>query len=223
MRRTGPALACAAALLCACSFDYGGAEASSEELPDIVMEGVEYVRVRNGNPLARFKARSAERFDERQVMELRDFTFEQFETHGEELNAVGSAGRATVSLDTGDLQLRGNIRIDVESENISIETERLDWQDQERILSAGADQEVVMTRSDGTDFSGRGFSANIRDRTWGFDSGIRGAYVWEDDEEEAEAEADGDAAAAAEEAAGETAAEEAAGETGGEGNDAAGE
>jgi hypothetical protein len=41
-----------------------------------------------------------------------------------------------------------------------------------------------MTRSDGTDFSGWGFSANIRDRTWGFSSGIQGAYFWEDDDAE---------------------------------------
>ncbi|MDR1398727.1 MAG: LPS export ABC transporter periplasmic protein LptC [Treponema sp.] len=176
----------AALLLCACSFDYGEASTSSDELPDIVMEEVEYVRVRNGNPLARFAAESAERYEERQVMELRNFTFEQFETRGEELNAAGSAGTATVALDTGNVQLREGIRIDVESEDITIETERLDWQDKERILTAGENQRVDMKRSDGTDFSGWGFSANIRDRTWGFSSGIQGAYFWEDDEEDAE-------------------------------------
>jgi LPS export ABC transporter protein LptC len=178
----------AALLLCACSFDYGEASSSSDDLPDIVMEGVEYVRVRNGNPLARFTAESAERYEDQQVMELHNFTFEQFETLGEELNAVGSAGMATVALDTGNVQLREGIRIDVESENISIETERLDWQDKERILTAGEDQRVDMKRSDGTDFSGWGFSANIRDRTWGFSSGIQGTYFWEDEDEDAEVE-----------------------------------
>ena len=178
----------AALLLCACSFDYGEASSSSDELPDIVMEEVEYVRVRNGNPLARFTAESAERYEDQQVMELYSFTFEQFETRGEELNAVGSAGTATVALDTGNVQLREGIRIDVESEDITIETERLDWQDKERILSAGEGQRVDMKRSDGTDFSGWGFSANIRDRTWGFSSGIQGAYFWEDEEDEAEVE-----------------------------------
>jgi LPS export ABC transporter protein LptC len=175
-------------LLCACSFDYGEVSSSSDELPDIVMEGVEYVRVRNGNPLARFRAESAERYEDRQVMELRNFTFEQFETLGEELNAAGSAGMATVALDTGNVQLREGIRIDVESENIIIETEHLDWQDKERILTAGEGQRVDMKRSDGTDFSGWGFSANIRDRTWGFSSGIQGAYFWEDEDEDAEVE-----------------------------------
>jgi LPS export ABC transporter protein LptC len=174
----------AALLLCACSFDYGEASSNPENLPDIVMEGVEYVRVRNGNPLARFTAELAERYEDRQVMELRNFTFEQFETHGEELNAMGSAGMATVALDTGNVQLRDGIRIDVETEDITIETERLDWQDKERILTAGEGQRVDMKRSDGTDFSGWGFSANIRDRTWGFSSGIQGAYFWEEDEDE---------------------------------------
>jgi LPS export ABC transporter protein LptC len=150
------------------------------------MENVEYVRVRNSNPLARFTAENVERYEDRHTMELRNFTFEQFETHGEELNAEGSAGAASVSLDTGDVQLRDGIRIEVKTEDITIETERLDWKDKERILSVGATERVDMKRSDGTDFFGIGFTANIRDRTWGFASGIQGSYIWEDKEEESE-------------------------------------
>jgi LPS export ABC transporter protein LptC len=150
------------------------------------MENVEYVRVRNGNPLARFTAENVERYEDRHTMELRNFTFEQFETHGEELNAEGNAGSASVALDSGDVQLRGGIRIEVKSEDITIETERLEWKDKERILSVGANERVDMKRSDGTDFFGLGFTANIRDRTWGFASGIQGSYIWEDEDEEPE-------------------------------------
>jgi LPS export ABC transporter protein LptC len=171
----------------ACSFDYGENEADdTEDLPDIVMENVEYVRVRNGNPLARFTAENVERYEERHTMELRNFTFEQFETHGEELNAEGTAGAASVSLDSGDVQLRGGIRIEVKTEDITIETDRLDWKDKERILSVGENERVDMKRSDGTDFFGLGFTANIRERTWGFASGIQGSYIWEDDDDEPE-------------------------------------
>jgi hypothetical protein len=117
-------------------------------------------------------------------MELRKLTFKQFETHGEELNAEGSAGAASVALDSGDVQLRGGVHIEVETEDIIIETEQLDWNDKERILSAGETNHVGMKRSDGTDFSGQGFTANIRNRTWGFASGIQGAYIWEATDDE---------------------------------------
>jgi LPS export ABC transporter protein LptC len=169
-----------------CSFDYGEGALENEEQPDIIMKEVEYVRVRNGDPLVRFMAESAERYEKRQTMELKNFSFEQFEHHGEDINAIGEAGTASVELDSGNIRLRDGVRLEVDSEDITIATPSLDWQDKEKRLFAGEDEWVDMYRSDGTNFSGQGFSANVRDRTWGFASGIQGTYIWEDDEEESE-------------------------------------
>ncbi|MDR2484133.1 MAG: LPS export ABC transporter periplasmic protein LptC [Treponema sp.] len=168
----------------ACSFDYGEGGGENRDIPDIIMKGVEYVRVRNGDPLVRFTAEYAERYEERQTMELKNFSFEQFGHQGEDINAVGRAGTASVELDSGNIRMREGVWIEVDSEDISIETLGLDWEDKEKRLSAGEYEQVNMRRSDGTNFSGQGFSANIRERTWGFSSGIEGTYVWEDDEEE---------------------------------------
>ncbi|MDR2394194.1 MAG: LPS export ABC transporter periplasmic protein LptC [Treponema sp.] len=181
-------LALAVVLCGACSFDYGPASSDQGDLPDIIMKDVEYVRVRNGNPLVRFTAESAERYEKRQTMELTNFSFEQFEHQGEDINAVGQAGTASVELDSGNIRLRDGVRLEVESEDITLETKGLDWQDQERLLSSGETEQVDMQRSDGTNFSGWGFSADVRNRTWGFASGINGTYVWEDKEEEGEAQ-----------------------------------
>lgn len=170
----------------ACSFDYGEGGGENRDLPDIIMKEVEYVRVRNGDPLVRFTAEYAERYEERQTMELKNFSFEQFEHQGEDINAVGRAGTASVELDSGNIRMREGVWIEVDSEDIFIETLGLDWEDKEKRLSAGVYEQVNMRRSDGTNFSGQGFSANIRERTWGFSSGIAGTYVWEDDEEETE-------------------------------------
>ncbi|MDR2797332.1 MAG: LPS export ABC transporter periplasmic protein LptC [Treponema sp.] len=175
-------------LLGSCSFDYGESTSDQGDLPDIVMKDVKYVRVRNGNPLVRFTAESAERYEKRQTMELTNFSFEQFEHQGTDINAVGQAGTASVELDSGNIQLRDGVRLEVESEDIIIETKGLDWQDKERILSGGAAEQVDMQRSDGTNFSGWGFSADVRNRTWGFASGINGTYIWEDEEEEEQEE-----------------------------------
>ncbi|MDR3140045.1 MAG: LPS export ABC transporter periplasmic protein LptC [Treponema sp.] len=183
----------------ACSFDYGSSESGSEDQPDIIMREVEYVRVRDGDPQVRFQAETAERFEKRQIMELRNFSFEQFEKHGDEINAVGRAGTASVELDSGDIQLGDGVRINVDSEDITIETSGLKWQDSERLLSGEADAQVDIKRSDGTSFTGTGFSTYTRERTWAFVSGASGTYVHEDDDEE---EGEGEEAGTGDEGAG---------------------
>jgi LPS export ABC transporter protein LptC len=167
-----------------CSFDYGDDLYGGEETPDIIMNNVEYVRVRDGDPQVRFKAELAERYEESRIMELKNFSFEQFERHGEEINAAGSAGTAHVELDSGDIDLAGGVTLAVESEDVVIETDKLAWKDEQRDLSGEGSGEVKMNRANGTSFSGWGFSANTRRRSWGFSGGIRGTYIHDDDDEE---------------------------------------
>ncbi|MCL2065833.1 MAG: LPS export ABC transporter periplasmic protein LptC [Treponema sp.] len=167
-----------------CSFDYGQSDVSDDSQPDIVMEDVEYVRIRSADPVARFFAERAERYENRQIMELFNFTFEQFGRSGEEVNAFGKAGTASVEIDTGDIRMGQGVRIDVESEDLAIETARLEWRDKDRILSAGEDDEVNIYQPNGTNFTGIGFRADARKRTWEFSGGVSGIFI-QDEEEEA--------------------------------------
>jgi LPS export ABC transporter protein LptC len=177
----GVLLACL--MLGACSFDYGSGPEEDTSQPDIVMENLEYVRVRGGDPQVRFRAESAERYEETQTMNLRNFSFDQFEQRGDEINASGSAEDARVELDSGNIRMNGDVRIAVDSEDIIIETTGLDWKDKERHLSADPSAPVEILRSDGTKFTGIGFSANTRSRTWEFSGSVSGSYVDEDDDE----------------------------------------
>jgi LPS export ABC transporter protein LptC len=167
----------------ACSFDYGNTQAGNDGKPDIIMLDVEYVRVRNGEPLVRFQAESAERYEAAKKMNLNNFSFEEYINQGSEVNTSGSAAEASVDLDSGNISLAGGVRITVESEGYIIETSELRWLDKEKQLFGGNNEEVLITRSDGTSFIGRGFSADARYRTWVFDSGIEGTYVESDSEE----------------------------------------
>ena len=167
-----------------CSFNYGENPGLEKDKPDIVMEDIEYVRVRGGDPLVRFQAEYAERWEDRNVMELKNFSFEQFEDRGETINASGRAGTASVQLGPGNISLGGGVRISVDSEDITIRTAGLEWKDKEKLLSGGARDEVDIERSDGTSFSGRGFTADARSRTWTFLEEIRGTYVEKEDGEE---------------------------------------
>ena len=173
-------------LLAACSFDYSGISDSENNRPDIIMENIEYVRVRGAEPLVRFRAEYAERWEERQIMEIRAFSFEQLQNNGEEVNAEGWAGTASVQLDTGNVSLRDGVRINIESEDIIITTDGLEWRDKERLLFGAQGAEVDIERMDGTSFIGRGFSVDIRNRTWAFTGEVRGTYVETEDEEDEE-------------------------------------
>jgi LPS export ABC transporter protein LptC len=174
--------------LLGCSFDYGNAPAEDTNLPDIIMNDVEYVRVRKADPVVRFQAQRAERYEKRQLMELQDFSFEQFENHGEDINAAGRAGTASVELDSGNIRLGGGVSLEVDSEDITIETEKLNWRDRERVLSGDEQGAVNILRENGTSFTGWGFTANARSRTWEFAGGVEGSYTHDDDDGEEETE-----------------------------------
>ena len=171
--------------LAACSFDYGDLLETGEGRPDIVMENLEYVRVRGGEHLVRFRAERAERWEDRRTMELWDFYFEQLENseEGVGVNTEGRAGAASIQLDTGNVFLRDGVRVNMESEDIIITTAELEWRDNERLLFSAGENEVGVERSDGTSFTGIGFSVNIRDRTWAFTGEVSGTYVEEDEDE----------------------------------------
>jgi len=166
-----------------CSFDYSTSQESEKNKPDIVMEKLEYVRMRGGNPLVRFTADYAERWEDRQTMELKNFLFEQMEDKGETVNIEGNAGAAEVDLDSGDIVLSNGVRIRIESEDLIISTATIEWKDSEKTFKGSSDGEVDIQRSDGTHFVGRGFSGDVRRRTWIFSGEARGSFVDEDDEE----------------------------------------
>jgi LPS export ABC transporter protein LptC len=174
-------------LVSSCTFDYGNQDGSDKNLPDIVMENVNYVRVRSADPQARFQAERAERYEERRIMELKNFSFEQFGNHGEDINAIGQASRASVEIDSGNIRLEDGVWISVESEDLAFETKQLEWRDQERTLAAGDKDEVKVYQENGTSFIGIGFQADARRRTWEFSGGVSGDYVHEDEEQDDEA------------------------------------
>jgi LPS export ABC transporter protein LptC len=170
-----------------CTFDYGDLEAAERTLPDLIMENVEYVRVRSADPIARIQAERLERYENQGIMKLQNFVFEQFGgERGEEVNAAGSAGLATVRIDSGDIYMDNGVRMEVESEDIIIETTQLNWKDAQRQLSSGGEDTVHISQQNGTNFMGIGLFVDIRNRTWEFFGTVSGTFIHEDDEDENE-------------------------------------
>jgi LPS export ABC transporter protein LptC len=175
-------------LFLSCTFDYGETDPSERTLPDLVMENVEYVRIRSADPIARFQAERAERFEKQSLMKLKNFSFEQFGERGESVNVIGRAGFASINIESSDIFMDNGVRLEVESEDIIIVTRQIDWQDERRFFSAGEENEVNIQQQSGTSFTGVGLRADVRRRTWEFTGSAGGTFIHEDDEEEPEPE-----------------------------------
>jgi len=170
-------------ILAGCTFDYGEIEPAERDLPDLIMENVQYVRVRAADPIAKFEAERAERYEKQGLMKLERFYFEQYSDHGSTVNATGNGGSASAKINSGDVFMDNGVWLEVESEDIILETFQLDWKDETRILSSGEEIEVTISQQNGTCFTGIGLLANTRDRTWEFTGDSSGSYVFEEDED----------------------------------------
>jgi hypothetical protein len=148
------------------------------------MEDMEYARVRKGSLIARLQAELAERYEKRRRMELKNYSFEQYNTTNDEIDAVGSGGSATVELDTSNIHMFDGVEITVDTEDLALETARLDWDDGRKTLKGGESDTVNVEQSNGTNFGGIGFSADVRSKSWAFSSSASGVYVHEDEEDE---------------------------------------
>ena len=170
--------------VCACTFDYGESENTERETPDLIMENVVYVRVRSADPIARFEAERSERYEKQGIMILKNFSFEQYSERGEEVSTFGRAGFASVDIESGDIFMDGGVRLEVESEDIILETTQLEWLDEPRLLSSGENDEVYVFQQNGTNFVGIGLKADVRWRTWEFIGNVNGIFISDEENEE---------------------------------------
>jgi LPS export ABC transporter protein LptC len=155
------------------------------------MEDLDYARVRGGRIIARLRAETAERYEKRRRMELKNYRFEQYNTTNDEIDALGSGGFASIELDTTNVHMSDGVEIIVDTEDMILETERLDWDDGKKTLKGGDNLPVRVEQSNGTKFTGTGFSADVRSRNWLVVSDASGVYVHEDDEDDEDEEDNG--------------------------------
>lgn len=163
-----------------CTLDYGALEEeSSTNTPDLVMTDVEYVRVQDGKPVIRLQAESISRYDQAKRMDVDQPRFSQFDADGAE-GARGGASSASINTETGDVSLKGAVVLSIPEEDVDLETDRLDWQDANRILAGDAKSPLMVKRKDGSYLTGSGFRVDSRSKQWSFSERASGTYVDED-------------------------------------------
>ncbi|MDR3325254.1 MAG: LPS export ABC transporter periplasmic protein LptC [Spirochaetaceae bacterium] len=176
-------------LFCACTFVYGEGQAEAYTYPEITMEDLDYVRMRDGEMVARLKADLGNRYESRHIMELTNYKFEQYDTGSGAIDAIGDGGAASVDVVSNNIQMKEGVTIQVDSEDFTLRAADLDWQDKQKVLSGAETSPVVITRTNGTEVHGTGFHSDIRGRTWVFNSDVNGVYVSDEEEEEGDEDA----------------------------------
>lgn len=167
----------------ACSFDYSDEKMEDSNLPELIFENLKYTRMRSGEIVARLEAESGNRYENKHLMELSNYKFEQYSNISHEIDAAGDGGEAAIDTASNNVKMTQGINIRVDSEDLSIRTSDLDWKDKEKILSGEESSTINVARSDGTDINGTGFHSDIRSRTWVFNSDVSGTYVYEEEDE----------------------------------------
>jgi LPS export ABC transporter protein LptC len=181
-------LFCTVIFCSSCSFDYSEEVVKDSTLPDLVFEDLTYTRMRDGEIVARLEAETGNRYEDRHLMELSNYKFEQYDNVSHEIDATGEGGEAAVDMVSNNVKMTQGVNIRVDSEDFSLRTSDLQWKDGEKILSGDENSEINITRPDGTDINGVGFHSDIRSRNWVFNSNVSGVYFYKDEEEDEDEE-----------------------------------
>jgi LPS export ABC transporter protein LptC len=179
--------------LAACSLDYDEAivkETMAESVPDVVLRGLEHTVVNEGSVTARIEASTATQYEKRNQTLLEDVHFSEFGDTGEVQTEIW-ADRATWHSDTEDAEATGDIYVHSYKEKAEVYAGSITWKKQDRLLTAGANEEVVLRRDDGSELRGTGFSADFR-RSEIRMKAAQGVYVYKDEQKK-----DGEAPGAA--------------------------
>lgn len=178
-RPGGPGLvlaaALAAAVLGACSLDYGQAMLKELEagLPDLVLYDFTHTVVEAGSPRFRLRAELGESYGRDRRMELFGVAFTEFDAEGEPV-AEGRVDRATFFTDTESVVLDGELRFVRISDGLAFESSYLRWNQGRRYLSSRGDALTTIEDGAGGRVSGGGFRADAARRGFSFDGGAEG-------------------------------------------------
>ena len=120
------------------------------------------------------RAERAEYFKEKGLLVVYGLSFEDIGEDGRTVVASGEAGEAYYYEDTGDAEAKGSVRIRSLEENASFETESLKYCAATESLEGGPKDLVLVQIGEKLFLQGRGFFADIREKTFAFRAGVEG-------------------------------------------------
>lgn len=166
-------------LASACSLDYNQTTYSEElaaNTPDSILNQFSYTSVQKGVPVFKLKAVKAEIYDKKNETQLEGVSFTEYADDGT-VASTGTADTAVYYTDTKNAELSGNIKVHSLTENATVTTDYLYWNDAQKTLTGKPSGVVAISRDNGTHVRGTGFEAEAQTKSFSFSGPVTGVYV----------------------------------------------
>jgi len=172
---------CLAALLAACSIDYGTAgaeEKAAEGVPDTVAVDLLHRVHKDGHLSVELFASKAVSFNDKNETVLTNARFATYDDKGEK-STDGQARTVVYHTDTENAEISGGVRVHSATEKGDVSADALYWENKTKKLTAPIGEQVTIRKDDGSSLSGRGFSGDFSRRQLSFTGPVQGTYVWQ--------------------------------------------
>ena len=171
-----------AAGLTACEFNYEEsmiAEDLDEEVPETILRNFAQVMVRDSVPTFYIEAGESEAYGKLKETHFKEVHFQEYDREGTVVTD-GQADFAKMFNDTESVELWGNLYFYSQREGASLEGEYLFWDNERSTLSGKSDDRIQIVDDSGSIISGKGFSADSRNKSIKFENQVSG--TWKSDE-----------------------------------------
>ncbi len=177
-----PVLLCAAALASACSLDYQATDVEAGDtssIPDTAAVNITYRVVKSSRVNLELTADKSETFTSKKETILAGAHFVEYDQKGEAVTD-GKADSIVFNTESRDAKISGGVSVYSASQEGSISTEYLSWQDKGKILTADPNERVIIKKDDGSYLTGRGFQGDFRTKEIRFSGPVEGTYIYEE-------------------------------------------
>ncbi len=155
-----------------CSLNYGNADISENNIPEIISTNAQFSRTENGAVTLRAAAGRIEQYKDLHKSYAKDISFSTYNGSGE-IDSDGVCSVVEADSDKNEYIMLNNIFIQNYSRKLKITAENLHWNGNSEQLTGGKNEKLLIERDD-VSLEGTGFSASAVSNTFKFSDSITG-------------------------------------------------
>lgn len=165
-----------------CSLDYGDETVtSSEQVPQMVFEGLKQTAVKEGKILYTMEAEASEVYHVKKQVRLKNFRFQEYDSEGQPASN-GSAESAVINTDTNNARISGRLTARSEEQAVTLEVKGgagggLTWVNDDRILKTEPNTGVTLRKDDGSQIEARALTLDMGSNRVELEDGVVGSWT----------------------------------------------
>ncbi len=165
-----------------CALDYGeDGVTSSEQVPQMVFDGLKQTAVKEGKVLYTMEAETSEVYHAKKQVRLKSFRFQEYDSEGKPASN-GSADSAIINTDTNDARISGRLTARSEEQAVTLEVDGgpgggLTWVNDDRILKTEPNTGVTLRKDDGSRIEARALTLDMGSNRLELEDGVLGSWT----------------------------------------------